>query len=44
VSVHLNAHDRGALRRSGRAVGVTTSVEQGHFGKKTTIQTVTLHT
>jgi hypothetical protein len=43
VLARLSSRDQGTLRHGGRATGVITSVEQGHFGNKTTIKTVELN-
>ncbi len=42
VSARLSRRDRRRLRRHGEATAAVTSVEQGQFGDKTTIQTLKL--
>jgi hypothetical protein len=44
IRVRLSDRDRHSLRRSGRAAGVATSVEQGEHGDKTTVERVRLKT
>ncbi len=42
VSARLSRRDRRRLRRNGETTALVTSVEQGQFGDKTTIQTIKL--
>lgn len=42
VSASLSRRDRRRLRRHGEATALVTSVEQGQFGDKTTVQTIKL--
>jgi hypothetical protein len=42
VSARLSHRDRRRLRRHGETTALVTSVEQGQFGDKTTVQTIKL--
>jgi len=42
VSARLSKRDRKKLRQRGRITALVTSVEQGEFGDKTTVQTLKL--